>query len=159
MDRPGLPQGRPALGRRGDRGAAGLVRVFLEDGPCYECTLGATDRKILSARKSCSLLSANEMETGKVPTNSTTASVIAGVQVQEAVKLLVGRRDLLALRNQAWMYTGDTLDSYVTSYDEDEWCMSHDQYAEIIRHTTRIVSLADLVHHVGAPRIRRWRST
>ena len=44
------------------------------------------------------------------------------------MKLLVGRRDLLALRNQAFIYTGDTLDSYLTDYTEDEWCLSHDRY-------------------------------
>ena len=109
-------------------GLRGLARVFLEEGACYECTLGEVDRKILAARKSCALLSADEMLTGKVPTNATTASVIAGIQVQESVKLLVGRRDLLALRNQAFIYTGDTLDSYVTDYTEDEWCLSHDRY-------------------------------
>lgn len=109
-------------------GLRGLARVFLEEGPCYECTLGEVDRSIMAARRSCALLSRDEMATGKVPTNSTSASVIAGVQVQEAVKLLVGRRDLLALRNEAWVYTGDTLDAYTTGYSEDEWCPSHDRY-------------------------------
>lgn len=112
-------------------GLRGLARVFLEEGPCYECTLGEVDRKILAARKSCALLSADEMLTGKVPTNATTAAIIAGIQVQESVKLLVDRRDLLALRNQAFIYTGDTLDSYLTDYTEDEWCLSHDRYAKL----------------------------
>lgn len=126
-------------------GLRGLARVFLEEGACYECTLGETDRRILSARKSCALLSGEEMATGKVPTNSTTSSVIAGIQVQEAVKLLVGRRDLLALRNQALMFTGDTLDSYVTTYDEDPWCMSHDRYEEILPTPAGAEALVDLV--------------
>ena len=112
-------------------GLRGLARVFLEEGPCYECTLGEVDRKILAARKSCALLSADEMLTGKVPTNATTAAIIAGIEVQEAVKLLVGRRDLLALRNQAFIYTGDTLDSYLTDYTEDQWCLSHDRYGPL----------------------------
>lgn len=112
-------------------GLRGLARVFLEDGPCYECTLGEVDRSIMAARRSCALLSRDEMISGKVPTNSTSASIIAGVQVQEAVKLLVGRRDLLALRNEAWVFTGDTLDSYTTGYTEDEWCPSHDRYGEL----------------------------
>jgi hypothetical protein len=71
------------------------------------------------------------MTEGKVPTNSTSASIIAGIQVQEAVKLLVGREDLLALRNEAYIYTGDTLDSYKSGYTEDEWCPTHDHYENI----------------------------
>lgn len=127
-------------------GLRGLVRVFLAEGPCYECTLGETDRRILSERKSCSLLSGAEMLGGKVPTNSTTASIIAGMQVQEAVKILVGRADLLALRNQAFMFTGDTLDTYVTSYDEDEYCLSHDRYEDLENwHPDPGTGLADLV--------------
>lgn len=131
-------------------GLRGLARVFLEDGPCYECTLGEVDRKILAARKSCALLSVDEMLTGKVPTNATTAAIIAGIEVQEAVKILVGRRDLLALRNQAFHYTGDTLDSYVTEYTEDEWCLSHDSYTSLEEWTPAgSGSLAALVASAG----------
>lgn len=112
-------------------GLRGAARVFLPEGPCYECTLGETDRQIMAARRSCSLLRPEEMLAGKVPTNATTAAIIAGIQVQEATKLLVGRADLLALRNQAFVYTGDTLEAYVTGYTEDEWCPSHDRYETI----------------------------
>lgn len=132
-------------------GLRGLVRVFLAEGPCYECTLGEADRRILSERKSCSLLSGVEMLGGKVPTNSTSASIIAGIQVQEAVKLLVGRPDLLALRNQAFMYTGDTLDTYITAYDEDEYCLSHDRYDDVQIWRPKPGScLLDLVLHANA---------
>jgi len=126
-------------------GLQGLARVFLPEGACYECTLGEVDFKLISARKSCSLLSVAEMETGKTPTNSTTASIIAGIEVQEAVKIIVGRADLLGLRNQAFIYTGDTLDSYVTGYQENEWCMSHEQYQglEVIDAPARIADLFD----------------
>jgi molybdopterin/thiamine biosynthesis adenylyltransferase len=127
-------------------GLRGIARVFLEEGPCYECTLGEVDRKIMSARKACSLLSVDEMEGGKVPTNSTSASVVAGIQVQEAVKFLVDRRDLLALQNEAWVFTGDTMDSYKTGYTEDEWCASHDRYEELkLWEPAAGQSLADLI--------------
>lgn len=42
------------------------------------------------------------------------------------------------------MFTGDTLDAYTTSYDEDPWCMSHDHYTELLR-TGPISVLADVV--------------
>jgi molybdopterin/thiamine biosynthesis adenylyltransferase len=125
-------------------GLRGLARVFLPQGACYECTLGEVDLKIMAARKSCALLSNEQLVGGKTPTNSTTASIIAAVEVQEAVKLLVGRPDLLALRNQAFVYTGDTMDTYVTGYTEDEWCLSHDVYAPLVE-VSDVHRLADLL--------------
>jgi molybdopterin/thiamine biosynthesis adenylyltransferase len=113
-------------------GLQGVARVFLGEGPCYECTLGEADRRILAARKSCALLSAAEMASGKVPTTATSASVIAGIEVQEAVKLLVGRPDLLALRNEGLMFVGETLETYRVSYGEDPFCPAHDRYDKLI---------------------------
>src|SRR5829696_7326781 len=67
----------------------GSARVFVPDGPCYECTMSQQDWKLLQMRRSCNLLSRPEMETGgKTPTTPTVSSIIAGVQCQEAVKLL-----------------------------------------------------------------------
>jgi pSer/pThr/pTyr-binding forkhead associated (FHA) protein len=45
---------------------------------------------MLEARRSRALLSRDQMELGKVPTTPTTAAVIAGLQVQEAIKYLHG---------------------------------------------------------------------
>jgi molybdopterin/thiamine biosynthesis adenylyltransferase len=127
-------------------GLRGLVRVFLPEGACYECTLGETDRKIMAQRRACALLSAEEMATGKVPTNATTASIIAAIEVQEAVKLIVGRADLLALRNSALMYVGETLETYKVTYAEDELCLSHDRYEDLIPFAvTAETSLTDVV--------------
>ena len=126
-------------------GLRGLARVFLPDGACYECTLGEADRKIMAQRRACRLLTAEEMAGGKVPTNATTASIIAAIEVQEAVKLIVGRDDLLALRNTALMYIGETLETYRVTYTEDEFCPSHDRYDDLISFAvTADASLADV---------------
>jgi adenylyltransferase/sulfurtransferase len=112
-------------------GLRGVAKVFLPDGPCYECTLGEVDRQILAVRKSCGLLSDDELLDGKVPTTITSAAVVAGVQVQEAVKLLHGDHGRLALRNQGWNFVGETGDAYLVDYGEDEWCPAHDRYGEL----------------------------
>jgi len=127
-------------------GLRGLARVFLPEGACYECTLGEADFALLEQRRKCALLSAQQMSTGMTPTNATTASIIAAVEAQEAVKLLVGRDDLLALRNSAWMFTGETLETYHVMYVEDEWCAAHDRYEEL--HPYRVADgprLSDVV--------------
>lgn len=131
-------------------GLQGLARVFLGEGACYECTLGETDWTILAARRSCSLLSTSEMLEGKVPTTATSASVVAGVQVQEAVKILTGRPDLLALRNQALVFVGETLETYRVEYGEDPDCAAHDRYDALFASTAAVGTLAALADEAEA---------
>ena len=111
-------------------GLLGLVRVFdPPDSACYECTLGERDFEILASRRTCSLLSRDEMLAGKVPTTATTSSVVAGMQVQEAIKLL--HREELgepALAGAGYQFVGLTHDSYVVRYSRRDDCMSHDTY-------------------------------
>jgi adenylyltransferase/sulfurtransferase len=111
-------------------GINGVARVFLPGQvPCYECTLGETDWALLEKRLSCNLLSRDEILQGKTPTTPTTASIIAGIQAQEAVKLLHG---LPVLAGKAFVFEGLLHTSYVTAYTENPDCMSHTSFAEQI---------------------------
>jgi adenylyltransferase/sulfurtransferase len=104
----------------------GVARVFDPlTGPCYECTMSEVDWKMLEARRSCALLSREEMEQGKVPTTPTTASVVAGVQCQEAVKLIHG---LDVLSGQGFVFEGATHQSYVVTYTQKDDCPTHEAY-------------------------------
>lgn len=124
-------------------GLRGLARMFGPDGPCYACTLSEADWVQMSHRKSCTLLAPEEIREGKTPTNATTAAIIAGVEVQEAIKFLSGARDRLSLVGGCWTYTGDSMESYVVRYREDEWCQDHDRYNDI--QPSNAVSAAELV--------------
>jgi molybdopterin/thiamine biosynthesis adenylyltransferase len=104
-------------------GINGVARVFLPGkAPCYECTLGEKDWEILEKRLSCNQLTRAEMEGGKVPTTPTIASIIAGIQVQEAVKLIHG---LPVLASSGFVFEGLNHSSYRVSYTENADCMSH----------------------------------
>src|SRR5207237_3412940 len=104
----------------------GVARVFdPARGPCYECTMSEVDWKMLEARRSCALLTRQQMEEGKVPTTPTTASVIAGIQCQEAVKLLHG---LETLKGQGFVFEGTHHQSYLVSYTRKDDCPAHDAY-------------------------------
>src|ERR1700730_5032643 len=95
-------------------GLNGVARVFLSEcPPCYECTLGETDWDILERRMSCNLLTREDMAAGKVPTTPTTASVIAGIQVQEALKHIHG---LPVLAGKGYVFDGMLHTSYVVEY-------------------------------------------
>ncbi len=65
----------------------------------------------------------DQMEEGKVPTVSTTASVIAGIQCQEAVKLLHG---LDVIDGRGFVFEGMQHSSYVVAYTRKDDCPAHD---------------------------------
>src|SRR5262249_16223252 len=111
-------------------GINGVARVFVPGRPpCYECTLGETDWAILSKRMSCNLLALENETEGKVPTTPTISSIIAGLQVQEAVKMLHG---LPVLAGQAFIFEGLNHTSYKVEYTENGSCMSHHTFAEVL---------------------------
>lgn len=104
-------------------GLNGVARVFLPGkAPCYECTLGETDWAILGRRMSCNLLLHEPNQQGRVPTTPTISSIIAGVQVQEAVKLLHG---LPTLASKGYVFEGIHHTSYVVEYTQNPDCLSH----------------------------------
>lgn len=111
----------------------GVARVFIPPHTaCYECTMTEQDYKSLNLRRSCALLSRDEMLTGKVPTTPTTSSVIAGIQVQEALKLIHSRKDLPTLAGKGYFFNGLTHDSYVVEYAQKYDCPSHEAFEKII---------------------------
>lgn len=110
-------------------GLMGIVRVFVPpDSACYECTMSARDHELLAARRTCALLTREEMLEGKVPTTGTSASVVAGMQVQEAIKLLHQERLPGTMAGRGFAFNGMTHDSYQIEYPRRDECLSHDTY-------------------------------
>lgn len=112
-------------------GLMGVARVF--DPPrtaCYECTMHEHEYEQMAKRKTCALLTRDEMIDGKVPTTSTSASVIAAIQVQEAVKLMHSDRFETApdFGGKGFQFVGLTHDSYIVDYPPKPDCMAHDTY-------------------------------
>ena len=107
----------------------GTARVFAPDGPCYECTMSETDWRLLQLRRSCNLLSRTEMAGGKTPTTPTISSIIAGVQTQEAVKLLHG---LPTLAGRGLVFEGLSAEAYQVEFQRKDSCMSHEPLDEVV---------------------------
>ena len=88
-------------------------------------------------RRSCNLLT-RRMEHGKTPTTPTISSIIAGVQTQEAVKILHGME---SFPGKAWVFAGLSADSYQIEFRRKEDCYSHDPLDEVISLDARADSL------------------
>ncbi len=107
----------------------GLVRVFVPgQGACYECTLTEQARREMSLRYSCPLLARQNVLLGKVPTTPTVSSIVAGLQSQEALKLLHG---LPVEPGKVLHVNGMTNEFHSTAYTPNEECESHWAYGEI----------------------------
>jgi molybdopterin/thiamine biosynthesis adenylyltransferase len=131
-------------------GINGVARVFLPGAaPCYECTLGEVDWELLQKRMSCNLLALESATEGKVPTTPTISSIIAGVQVQEAVKLI---HRLPTLASKGFIFEGMNHSSYVVEYTSNEDCMSHYTLPQIVRlpETSTELILEDLLERAQA---------
>lgn len=129
----------------------GFARVFIPGhGACYECTMTETDWMLINKRKSCALLTHEQMAEGKIPTTPTSSSIIAGIQVQELLKLLHSDRNLPTLAGKGYVFNGITHDSYVVEYQEKPDCMSHDTYEKIVEKSwsVRSISLRDVLREI-----------
>lgn len=134
----------------------GFVRVFVPgQGACYECTMTDMDWQLINKRKSCALLTHEQIAEGKIPTTPTSSSVIAGIQVQELLKLLHKERNLPTLAGKGFVFNGLTHDSYVVEYQEKPDCMSHDIFENIVeknwsaKSTTLMTILSEIQNELG----------
>jgi len=108
----------------------GHVSVFIPPKlPCYECN--ATEQQIKAARKrySCDDFKRTVIDEGKMPTVQITSSIISGIQVQEAVKLLSGQK---VDSGKKIYFQGRVNDFDVLTLLERQDCIGHPSYPEII---------------------------
>lgn len=109
----------------------GEVNAYLPgNGPCYECKLTAAAKTALAEAASCRGIALRNLSRGKVPTTSTMGSIIAGLQVQEAVKMLHGDYQN-ALVGKRLVVNCTINDFYVIESDRKADCPGHFRYGEV----------------------------
>ena len=123
----------------------GVAKVFTPPGVCYECTLGKADWEVLRHRRSCAGLSRKEIEGGKTPTTPTVSSIIAGLQVQEAVKLI---HDLPTIAGRGWTFNGESAEGWQVRYQRNPDCLSHDPLAAV-QNVPTDATINDLLNLAG----------
>jgi len=111
-------------------GLSGIVRVFAPaTGACYECTMSSIDRKLLAERRSCALLARDAVARGHVPTSAVTASIIGGMEVEEAIKVV---HDQPTLVGQGLHLDGLYSDVSRVSYPRRPDCPGHEHLGPIV---------------------------
>ncbi|MDB4959622.1 MAG: molybdopterin biosynthesis protein MoeB [Myxococcales bacterium] len=111
-------------------GLSGVVRVFSpSQGACYECTMNATDRKLLAERRSCALLARDAALRGHVPTSAVAASIIGAMEVEEAIKVVHGQP---TLTGQGLHLDGLHSEVSRVSYPRRADCPGHENLGAII---------------------------
>lgn len=116
----------------------GTARVFAPPGAllnhpagnCYACNLGPEALRDLSFRMPCAGTVRRPTAGDSVPTNILTASVIAAVQVQEALKIIRGEGTSLC--GKMAYYEGIHLTSKLVTIEAyDECCPEHERWEPI----------------------------
>ena len=108
----------------GIQGLRGRVMVINPpDSSCYECTFSEQDYMLLSIKYSCPGLPVEDLIEGKVPMVATTASVIAGIQVQEALQLLHKRKS--SIEGKELYFNGNFNEISIYEIKKREGCLGH----------------------------------
>lgn len=124
----------------------GVAKVFVPpDGACYECGMTELDYQLIQLRYSCPLLKREDLQQGKVPTAPTIASIVGGIQVQEALKLL---HDIPTDEGTAMVFNGAANQFYKSGYQHREDCLSHETYEPILE--------CELTHKASLIELNQW---
>jgi adenylyltransferase/sulfurtransferase len=125
-------------------GLSGIVRAFdPARGACYECTMNATDRKLLAERRSCAMLARDVVARGHVPTTAVAASIVGAWEAQTAIKILHGQP---ALVGEGLHLHGLWDDVSRVKYTRRDDCPGHDSYGALVEAGVGVdVSLKDLL--------------
>ncbi len=125
----------------------GHVTVFVPPAPpCYQCA--ATNQQVVAARRrySCDDFKRASFSEGKMPTIQVTSSLIAAIQVQEAVKLLCGQK---VQSGHKIYFQGKLNDFDVMRLPVNESCVGHVSYPEVTPVTlTHCADLASFLAYV-----------
>lgn len=126
---------------------SGVIKVIVPgNGACYECAMTEMDYRLINLRYSCPLLSREDIAMGRTPTAPTIASMIAGMQVQEALKLLHGRP---VRSGCATVFDGHSNQMYTTELPFKEDCLSHETLPDVAETKLSAThSLAEMFEHV-----------
>ncbi len=102
-------------------GFRGKIQTVLSNGPCLQCGMNSSHLAMVNIRFSCTGKGTYYMP--KVPAEITTTSIIAAMQVREAMKILSGKSEFCV--HGVTYYDGETGKTEVLELDIDPFCPNH----------------------------------
>lgn len=116
--------GKTPLIDGGTTGFMGKVQVVEKPSPCIECAMNKQDYAILWRKYSCTGEQLDILDP-KMPALPTTTSVIAGIQVNEFLKIAHGDKFGKSLAGKYLFYNGLTSEVKVYNTEKREKCPIH----------------------------------
>ncbi|HEV7374098.1 MAG TPA: ThiF family adenylyltransferase [Pyrinomonadaceae bacterium] len=111
-------------------GLSGVVRLFdPAHTACYECTMNEVDWRQIQERLSCAMLARDEVALGHAPTTAVAGSLIAALEVQEAIKYL---HEQPTLEGEGIHIEGLSGDFSRIRYQRREQCQGHDSLGRVV---------------------------
>lgn len=110
----------------------GQVHPYKKDIACYECSLREVEWEDIKVRLGCADVAARNIASGRIPTTPISSSIVAAIQVQEALKIVHGH-DKHSMLGSSFYYEG--MNNLILQLDAEplkEDCESHDYFEEII---------------------------
>lgn len=115
----------------------GVVRVFKRGESCYECQLPQSTKDMIFSRTSCADVAKRSTSYGRIPTTPVIASIIGGVQTQEAMKLIhighCNEDEFTPLGSNWFVYEGSHLSTNI--YSAHLWsdnCTAHEDWTNVV---------------------------
>jgi molybdopterin/thiamine biosynthesis adenylyltransferase len=106
----------------GTDGMVGKVQVVLPGGPCLQCSMNESHYKVIETRFSCTGKS-TAFYVPKMAAEITTTSIVAAMQVREAMKIISGREDM-CVKNIAY-YNGISGEIFTLEVKKNDSCENH----------------------------------
>jgi molybdopterin/thiamine biosynthesis adenylyltransferase len=117
--------------------------------PCYQCTLTNEQMENAGIRYSCDQFKKEAFDQGKMPTTQITSSIVAAIQVQEAIKYLSGQ---LVLTGKKIHYQGFNNDFDILTKRVNENCLAHVHYDEVVPlQLTNAITLKEFLEVISTP--------
>lgn len=109
----------------------GQANVYVPGRTCYECSLNKQDWKNIKFKLGCATVAGRNESVGRIPTTPITSSIVAAIQVQEALKIICKYDKKVML--ESFYYEGmNNLILQLKAPKLKEDCYSHDTKMEIV---------------------------
>ena len=127
---------------------AGNIKVFSgEEGPCYQCFAPQSLLDAARRRYSCDDFKRRMFSERKMPTIQISSAIVSALQVQEAIKLILGKP---ALTGKQLFFQGANGAFETICLSEDPDCVAHASYDKIIETPlTNAVTLREFLEFVS----------